>query len=187
MSALKRILPPLLGFAAVAVVLVTLLSNHESDYGEVPLPAGGTVELPKGTVKVFLEEPSHSTDADLAAPLSFQVTSAAGMPVPLEPTAKDGTSEALTDRSEGVAEFGSVANLKVPEDGSYRVSAGSQAPAGSSLTFGTDPLDAVADRWRLLAILIGAAVLIALLPGPPRSRTTDEASGWSSDPRTPYA
>jgi hypothetical protein len=187
MSALKRILPTVLVLAAVAVVIVTLLSSHDSKYGEVPLPAGGTVELPKGTVKVFLEEPTHSTDSDLAVPLSFQVTSADGVPVPLEATAKDGSGAALTQRSEEVTEFGSVAKLDVPEEDSYRVSGGEQAPAGSSLTFGIDSLAAVVDRWRLLAVLLGGAVVIALLPGPRRSPTADEASGWSSDPRTPYA
>ena len=65
-------------------------------------------------------------------------------------------------------------------------------PVGTSfLKFGTNAGAAVVDRWRLLAGLIGAALLISLIPVPRGgSRWDDETeapTGWSSDPRAPYA
>jgi hypothetical protein len=185
---LKQIIPTLLVLAAAAVVLFTLFSNHESDYGRVTLPPGGTVELPKGTVKVFYEDASQLPDPKLAAPLSFQVFPAAGgAPIELEPTAKSGTSETQVQRSEDPSSLGSVAKLKVPAEGTYLVRGTSTGVAGSALTFGTDPITAVIRRWELLAILLGAAALVAFIPLPGGRRGTDESAGWSSDPRAPYA
>jgi hypothetical protein len=189
MRALKRLIPPLLLAAAAAVVLFTLLGDHKSDYGRVPVPPGGTVELPEETVTVYFEEAGPASEGVLAAPLSIRVTPAAGgSAIELEPTANGGTSETLVQPSENLNALGSVAKLDVPADGPYRISGGSAALAGSSLTFGTDPLTAVARRWELLAILLGAAVLVALIPLPRRGGGhAAEATGWSSDPRSPYA
>jgi hypothetical protein len=189
MQAVKRIVPTLLGVAIATVVLFTLFSNHESDYGRVPLPPGGTVELPEGTVKIFFEEAGSASDSRLAAPLSFQVSpSGGGGPLALEPTSKSGTSETQVQRSEDVTSLGAVAKLNVPEEGTYVVRGGSPALAGSALSFGTDPLTAVGRRWQLLAILLGAGVLIALIPLPRGgSGAAAESTGWSSDPRSPYA
>jgi hypothetical protein len=188
---LKQVVPTLLIVAALAVALVTLLTNHEADYGTVPMPAGGSVDLPKGTVKVFYADAStQSQSPRLAAPLSFEVVPAGGGdPVPIEATAKSGTSEAQVQRSEDITSLGSIAKLDVPAKGAYVVRVRSAGVVGSSLNFGTDPLTAVARRWEVFAVLFGLALLIAFVPGPGRwSRgREEEAAGWSSDPRAPYA
>jgi hypothetical protein len=189
---LKRIIPALLVLAALAVVLATAFSDHEDDYGRVPVPAGGTVQLPRGTVKVFYEQIGQTQQSiRLENPITFEVRSAAGGP-PLEQraTAGDSEGELQVQRSQELGALGSIAELEVTAAGTYVVGAVTgPAPGGSSLSFGTDPFSAVLDRWRLLAILLVAAVLIALIPLPKRRhRQWDEGAeaGWSSDPRTPY-
>jgi hypothetical protein len=189
---LKHIVPTLLVIAAIAVALATLFSDHRSDFGAVALPEGGTVELPKGTVKVFYEEPDQAqgTTAPLSAPLTFAVTPVAGGPALDEkPTAKEGTSDTEVQRSEDVGSLGSVANIEVPAEDSYVVRGSSGGPAGSSLTFGTSPAGAVVRRWHLLAGLLLAALLVALIPLPSGRGRYDEGSDptWSSDSRFPYA
>jgi hypothetical protein len=190
---IKQITVPLLVLAAFAVALATVFSNHDADYGTVTLPEGGLVELPSGTVKVFYKEEDQPRNpiADLAAPISFEVTPAGGgAPLEETPTAKSGTAEFETERSADIGSPGSVADIEVPAEGTYLVSGSSGQPVGASrLTFGTDPLGAVTRRWKLLAGLLIAAVLVALVPLP-RRRPHDEAagpSGWSSDPTAPYA
>ena len=187
---LKRFVPTLLILAAFAVALVTLLTNHESDYGSVPTPAGGSVELPKGTVKVFYEDASAAAENPrLAAPISFEVVPAGGRdPLPLEPTAKDGTSETQVQRSEDIASRGSIAKLDVPAEGTYVVRVRSAGAVGAPLDFGTDPFTAVAHRWKLFAVLFGLAVLLMIIPMHGRwGRGREEDTGWSSDARSPYA
>jgi hypothetical protein len=185
---LKQFVPSLLVVAAFAVALATLLSGHENKYGTVPMPAGGAVGLPEGTVKVFYEgAPGQEGGTRLAAPLSFEVVPAGGgAPLPLEPTAKNGTSETQVQRSEDVTSLGSIAKLDVPEAGTYVVDVKSSGTI-SSLSFGVDPLTAVAQRWKLFAGLLGAALLLILVPMPRRHDRADDAPGWSSDSRTPYA
>jgi hypothetical protein len=190
---IKHITVPLLVLAAAAVALAAVFSNHDDDYGAVTLPEGGVVKLPSGTVKVFYKEAGEAgaPTAQLTSPLRFEVTPAnGGAPLEETPTTKSGNSELQTERSTDVGSPGSVADIEVPAEGSYLVSGSSGLPAGaSSLTFGTDPLGAVVSRWKLLAGLLIAAVLVALIPLP-RRRPHDEAagpSGWSSDPTAPYA
>jgi hypothetical protein len=184
---LKQLVPTLLILAAVGVALATLFSSHEDEYGSVPMPAGGSVELPEGTVKVFYTDAPGQTGSRLAAPLSFEVVPAGGGDaVPLEPTAKNGTSETQVQRSEDITSLGSIAKLEVPQQGTYLVDVRSGGTI-SSLSFGIDPLTAVAHRWKLFAALLGAAVLLILVPMPRRDGRADDAPGWSSDPRAPYA
>jgi hypothetical protein len=193
---IKHITVPLLVLAAAVVALATVFSDHDDDYGTVTLPAGGLVELPSGTVKVFYQEGNlpQNPIADLAAPVRFEVTPAGGgAPLAKTPTADTGNAELQTQRSADIGSPGSVADIEVPAEGTYSVtgSAGRPGqPAGAArLTFGTDPLGAVARRWKLLAGLLVAAFLVALVPIP-RRRPHDEAagpSGWSSDPTAPYA
>ena len=186
---IKQVVPTLLIVAALAVALVTLFTDHKSDYGSVS-PIGGSVELPKGTVKVFYEgAPGQRGSPKLAVPVSFQVVPAGGgAPVPLEPTAKNGTSETQVQRSEDITSLGSIAKLDVPAEGTYLVRVRSAGALGSSLSFGTDPFTAVVRRWEVFAVLFGLALLIAFIPGPGRwSRGREEEDvGWSSDPRAPY-
>ena len=99
---------------------------------------------------------------------------------------------AATQRSETIGELGAVAKFEVPVAGAYTVKGSGDLPVGSaSLEFGTNAGAAIADKWRLLAGLVGAAMLVTLIPVP-RGRKywgdEDEAPrGWSSDPRQPYA
>ncbi len=187
---LKQVVPTLLVVAALAVALVTVFTDHKADYGSVP-PAGGEVDLPTGTVKVFYEgAPAQQGSPRLAVPVSFQVVPAGGgAPVPLEPTAKNGTSEVQAQRSEDITSRGSIAKMDVPAEGTYVVRMRSASAPGSSLSFGTDPFTAVARRWELFAILLGLAVLIAFIPIPRGwgRGSEEEDTGWSSDSRAPYA
>lgn len=190
---IKHISVPLLVVAAFAVAIAIVFTDHAADYGTVPLPQGGVVELPSGTVKVFYREGDEARGpiAQLSAPLRFEVTpEGGGAPLEETPTAKSGSAEFETERSADVGSPGSVADIEVPAAGSYLVSGNSGQPAGASyLTLGTDPAGAVLRRWRLLAGLLVAAALVAMIPVP-RRRPHDEAagpSGWSSDPTAPYA
>jgi hypothetical protein len=194
MRFLKQITPALLVLAAIGVVLATVFTDHSSDYGQVTLPDGGTVELPEGTVTIFYEELGTSTQdtRKLSQPLTFQVDPAGGGPaLPQKPTSDSGNGELQTSRSESIGRLGSVAEVNVPSAGSYVVHGSTGRPAGSSyLTFGTTAFEAVARKWQTLAALVGAAILIMLLPTPRRRHRYDEATGpagWSSDPRSPYA
>jgi hypothetical protein len=192
MRGLKHTVSLILLLAAVAVTLATAFSNHSDDYGKVPLPQGGVVHLPQGRVVVFYREAADSSEDRPTAPLTFQVLPAGGgTPVPV--TTDNGTAIANADqRSETIGELGAVAKLDVPRDGSYAVIASSAAaPGTASLEFGTNAGSAVAQRWRLLAGLLGASILVALIPVRRSGRRWDDesgpASGWSSDPRAPYA
>jgi hypothetical protein len=194
MRFLKQITPALLVLAAIGVVLATVFTDHSSDYGQVSLPEGGTVALPEGTVIVFYDELGSATQPTrkLSAPLNFKVTPAGGgAALPEKPTADNGTGEYQTTRSEDIGQLGSIAEVEVPATGDYVVSGSSGRPAGSSyLTFGTSAFNAVARKWRLLAALLGAAILVMLIPTPRRRHRYDDApgaAGWSSDPRSPYA
>jgi hypothetical protein len=189
---LKHTVSLLLLAAAVAVTLGTVFSNHSDDYGKVPLPQGGVVHLPQGKVVVFYRQAGGGSDGGPAAPLTFQVMPVAGgAPVPV--SADNGATIANADqRSETIGELGAVAKLEVPNAGSYVVSVGGAgAPGTSTLEFGTNAGSALAKRWRLLAGLLGAAILVTLIPVPRSKRRWEDrsgdASGWSSDPRAPYA
>jgi hypothetical protein len=191
---LKQTIPALLVLAAVGVVMATVFTDHSSDFGQVSLPEGGMVELPEGTTTVFYEElaTAAAPTRKLSAPLTFQVTPAGGGPaLPEKPTAKDSTGAAATSRSVDIGRLGSVAEVEVSAAGDYFVSGRSGQPAGSSyLTFGTSAFDAVVRKWHTLAALVGAALLVWLLPTPRRRHDYDDApgaTGWSSDPRSPYA
>ena len=189
---LKHTVSFLLLVAAVAVTLGTVFSNHSDDYGKVPLPQGGLVHLPQGEVVVFYRQAGGGSDGGPAAPLTFQVRSVAdGAPVPV--SAHNGVTIANADqRSETIGELGAVAKLDVPSAGSYVVRVGGAgAPGTSSLEFGTNAGSALAKRWRLLAGLLGGAILVTLIPVPRSKRRWEDpsgpASGWSSNPRAPYA
>lgn len=183
---LKDIAPPALVVAAFAVALAMLLSDHSSDYGRVALPQGGAVELPEGSVTVFYDEPGADPSRPLAHAVTFSVAPAAGGP-PLEekPTSKDGDVTNGVERSEDVGSLGSVAKLDVPASGSYVVTGRPGLPAGSSLSFGTNAFGAIARHRWLLGGLLLAALIVALIPAPPRRHRAD--AGWSSDSRAPYA
>jgi hypothetical protein len=191
---LKHTVSVLLLVAAAAVALATALGDHSDDYGRVPLPQGGIVHLPQGKVTVFYDQPGNGSDPaqEVGGQFGFQVLPAGGgSPVPVASGSGAGSADAV-QQSETIGEVGAVAKLDVPSSGDYVVSASSNLQPGSSfLKFGTNAGAALLQRWHLLAGLVIAAILIALIPTPrPRRRWEDEGgtpSGWSSDPRAPYA
>lgn len=175
-GSVKRMLFWGLMAAAFVVALTTWMGDHESDFGSLNLPPGGTIELPKGHVEVFFNEGAPTAERNrLAAPLTFQITPAAGGAALADTDTPEQASDTQTQRSEDVISRGSVAKYDVPEEGNYVVSGGSAANPGV-LTFGTDPFHAVMRKWHLWGGLIGAAVLLSLLPTPRTRRTPD--AGW---------
>jgi hypothetical protein len=190
---LKNILAVGLLLTAVGVALATMLSDHTADYGQVPLPQGGTVRLPQGKVVVYYSQLGNSDPiSQVAVPLAFQVVPAGGgQPVPAS-SQNGATSVDTAQRSETVGELGAVAKLDVPSAGDYTVVAATNVQPGStSLKFGTNAGAALLAKWKLLAGLVGVAILLTLIPTPkPKRRWEDEGgapTGWSSDSRAPYA
>ena len=183
MQWLKRVLPTCLVLAAVAVVLVTVLGDHSSAHGSVALPEGGTVTLPAGKTTIFADENATSKDDDtrLASPLSIEVAPAGGgEPLEVVPTSSDETADQIYHRSESIGSRGALASIDAPAAGKYLVSGSFDDPQiRGSLSFGTTSFAAVLDRWKLLAGLIGAAILISLMPLPKRGSRWDEAGGGS--------
>jgi len=179
--------------AVVAIVLVTTLSDHSDDYGQVPLPQGGVVHLPEGTVTVYLSQLGNTDPVHrVNTPFGFQaVPVGGGTPVPIS-SQNDAPAATAVQRSETIGELGAVAKLDVPASGDYQVTgSGDFAPGSSFLEFGTNAGAALLDRWRLLVGLLVGGVLIALLPMPRQKRRWEDESGapvgWSDDPRAPYA
>ena len=201
MNWLKPILVFGLLIAAAGVALATGLSNHNDDYGTVGLPQGGTVHLPKGEATIFYEETGRSDQiAQVSVPLTFAVTPAGGGDhlTILGTKNNQPISDASVSRSETIGELGAVAKVQVPADGMYTVTGRSGQPAGvSSLEFGTNSGAALKKKWKLIAGLIGAALLVSLIPVPrgrKRWGESEDAPGWAEDstaayarPRTPYS
>ena len=190
---LKHTISILLILAAVGVVLSTALSDHSDDYGQVSLPQGGTVHLPQGKATVYYRVLGDSSELGQdPAGLVFQVTpSQGGDPIPMT-MANGQTSGVAVTRSETIGELGAVAKLDVPATGEYLVRGRSELPPNTShLEFGTNAGAAVLQKWKLLAGLVLGAVLLAFIPVPRSGRRREdpagEPTGWSSDPRAPYA
>ena len=191
---LKHLLSLGLIVVAVAVALATGLSDHNHDYGQVPLPEGGVVNLPKGTVVVYFSNPADKADPlqQASIPLSFQVVPVGGgPPVPIASNG-DTQSTIAFQRSETVGELGAVAKLHVPSSGEYTVAANAQVtPGTSSLEFGTNAGTALLHKWKLFAGLLLGSFLLTAIPVPRGKRRWEdehgEPTGWSSDPRAPYA
>jgi hypothetical protein len=190
---LKNLISLALVLVAAGLALSIGLSDHSDDYGQVGLPQGGVVHLPDGRVTVYYSQVGDNSDPlkQNSVPLGFQVVSPRGVPVPIA-TENGAPAASSVTRSETVGELGAVAKLDVPSSGDYIVQGSTNLPAGTSfLKFGTNAGAALLARWHLLAALLIAAFLIAIIPTPrPRRRWEDEGdapTGWSSDPRAPYA
>jgi hypothetical protein len=190
---LKRMISLILLLVAAGVIVATGFSEHSDDYGRASLPQGGTVHLPEGTVTGAYRVNGDTPALDRnTGGVAFQVVPVAGG-TPIAMTLDNGQpSEVAVQRSETIGELGAVAKLDVPSSGDYFVSGSTNLPAGSSfLEFGTNAGAAVLAKWHLLAGLVLGAFLIALIPTPrPKRRWEDEGgapTGWSSDPRAPYA
>jgi hypothetical protein len=188
---LKHTISIVLVLVAVGVILATAFSDHADDYGQVSLPQGGTVNLPKGEVTVFYRQLADSSQPGQSrGGFDFHVVPANGGPPVDMSLANEGTTEFSTTRSETIGEHDAVAKLKVPVGGDYVVSGSTNLPAGTSfLEFGTNAASAMEHRWKLIAGLLIGALLIGLIPVPRRSGRSWEgdSGGWSSDPRAPYA
>lgn len=181
---LKHIVMAGLLLAAAALTLGTLFSDHSADYGEVGLPSGGMIHLPSGTVTVYLGTSGESPDG--AAPgtqgFAFHVFPAAGGDALPMSSAGGSISAEGTQRSEVIGEHGAIGKVDVPSAGEYRVEADSNVQPGlASLKFGTNPVTALAAKWKLLAGLVAGAFLVALIPVPRRKKR------WQDDPETPGA
>jgi hypothetical protein len=180
--------------AAAGIALVTGLGDHSDEYGQVPMPQGGVVHLPEGTTTVFLSQLGDGADPirQVDVPFAFQLTPLhGGAPVPVASRNGAPSVEAVT-RSETIGELGAVAKLDVPSTGDYQVTAsGDLAPGTSFLKFGTNAGAALLEKWKLLAGLVIAALVVGLLPMPRTGRRWEDDSGgpvgWSDDPRAPYA
>ena len=190
---LKHTISVILLLVAVGVVLATALSDHSDDYGQVSLPQGGTVHLPQGKVTVYYRVSGDSSELDHnAGGLVFRVTSpVSGESVPMK-MANGQTSGVAVTRSETIGELGAVAKLDVPAAGYYRISGNSTLPPNTSrLDFGTNAGAALVEKWRLIAGLLLGSILLAFIPVPRSGRGSEdpagEPTGWSSDPRAPYA
>jgi hypothetical protein len=189
---LKHTISLVLLLVAAGLVLATAFSDHADDYGQVSLPQGGTVHLPKGKVTVYFRLSDGSSEIPgNTAGFAFQVTPANGGAPIAAALANGQTSDVAVTRSETIGEVGSIAKLDVPSAGDYVVTGSTDlAPAASYLEFGTNAGTALLHRWKLLAGLLLGALLLALIPVPRSSRhwnAEDEPTGWSSDPRAPYA
>jgi hypothetical protein len=190
---LKHTISVLLLLAAAGVTLATAFSDHSDDYGQVSLPQGGTVHLPEGKVTVFFRVLGETSEiGQKSGGLAFEVTPAQGGE-PIAMTLANGqTSGVAVTRSETIGELGAVAKLDVPAAGDYVVAGRTDlAPGNSFLEFGTNAGTAVLEKWKLLAGLVIGALVLAVIPVPRSGRRWEdpaaEPTGWSSDPRAPYA
>jgi hypothetical protein len=189
---LKHTISVVLLLVAVGVVLATVLTDHSDDYGQVLLPQGGIVHLPKERVTVYYRVTGDASELDQnTGGLAFQVTPAGGG-APIAMTSENGDTDGVAvTRSETIGELGAIAKLEVPAAGNYLVSGSSKlAPGMSYLEFGTNAGSAVLAKWKLIAGLVLGALLLALIPLPRSGRRWDDSAephGWSSDPRAPYA
>ena len=176
---LKHVLTVGLLLAAAAVAVATAFSDHSGEYGEVALPSGGVVHLPKDTVTVY----QH----DGTAGFGFQVVPVSGgNPIPMR--SAGGTIAANgVQRSEVIGEHNAIAKFDVPAEGDYRVVSASQFPEGSTtLEFGTNAAMAVAAKWKLLAGLVLAAFLITLIPTRRHTRGGRDKAASTELPASPH-
>jgi len=191
---LKHIISLVLVVVAAGMALSIGLSDHSDEYGRVSLPQGGVLQLPKGKVTVFFGEVGKQSSDPIqqaSVPLEMQaVPVGGGTPVPI--TAMNGQAAGVAvTRSETIGELGAVAQFDVPAAGAYQVTGNTQLPPGAAyLKLGTNAKTALLDKWKLFAGLLGAALLIALIPVPRHGRVWEDErgpAGWSSDSRSPYA
>lgn len=188
---LKRTIPILMLLGAAGIALAIGFSNHADEYGQVSLPQGGTVHLPKGKVTVFDRVQGQSSEIEpTTANLAFAVVPVDGGPPIAMSLANGETSVTSVTRRETIGELGAFVKLDVPEAGDYRVTGStSLAPGTFYLEFGTNAGVALLERWKLLAGLVLGALLIAFIPVPRsgRGRGSVGEPHWSSDPSAPYA
>ena len=188
---LKRTISILMLLAAAGIALAIGFSDHSDEYGQVSLPQGGTVHLPKGKVTVFDRVQGQSSEIEPgAANLAFAVVPVDGGPPIAMSLANGETSGTSVTRRVTIGELGAFVKLDVPEEADYRVTGStSLAPGTFYLEFGTNAGAALLDRWKLLAGLVLGALLIAFIPVPRWGRGRNRAGEphWSSDPRAPYA
>lgn len=171
MRGFTKLASKLLVLAAAVVVLVIGITDHNDDYGRVSLAQRtGLVTLPKGTVKLFFDEGTGASEnRRLDVPLAVQVFAAGTRTaLPLLRTTP-GAEGAVNERSSELGATGSLAELDVPSAGDYVVAVSGSPPIGA-ITFGADRFTAIGRSWRLWCGLLGAGILLALIPTPRRRR-----------------
>src|SRR5262249_26221922 len=129
-------------------------------------------------------------NSQLNEPITLQVVPAAGGAPLQQKSSTTGAGGIELQSNQDVASLGSVADVEVPVSGAYVLSASfQQDTTGSRISFGTTTAKAVADKWKLLAALVGGAILLALIPIPRRRKEWEDLpeSSWSTDARSPYA
>lgn len=184
MHALRRILPTLMLLGALVVVLVTLFTDHKSEYGQVDLPRGGVVTLPAGSAKVFADS-EEGDDRNLPATLIFQAVPAeGGAPLAVDPTDSEGTPTAMSTRSQSIGAAGAVADIENPSAGQYTVS-GQMGEYPTTLSFGETPFSAVLGEWKIWVGLLAAAFLISLIPVDRVGRRSGSGSAHGQGPAAP--
>jgi hypothetical protein len=185
MHALRRFLPTLMLLGALVVILVTLFTDHKSEYGQVKLPQGGVVTLPAGSAKVFVIGGENAEDHNLPATLSFQaVPVEGGQPLVKEPTGSEGTPDELATRSQSIGSAGAVADIEIPSAGQYAVS-GQMGEYPATLSFGETPFSAVLGKWMIWVGLLAAAFLISLIPVDRVGRRSGSGTAHGQGPAAP--
>jgi hypothetical protein len=147
--------------SGLAVGLPPLFSADHDEYGRVPIPGKGDVDLPEGEVVVFYEDGSSPADGFFSPPeVDWRIRPGdGGKPLELDGDANR-ESNVRDDRS-----WADIEGLDVPADGDYSVEvrqvAGGPNP---TLTFGSSGVSTAS----IVALIAGAGIgttLIALAFG----------------------
>lgn len=158
-----------LGIAFLALIVYLLAAALDADtdhYGSIPVPSqNAPVELRSGGIDVYLAErgdPDELGDIDVPAGFTISIVDEDG-----DSPRVDERSGDTKDTDDGVTKV--IAEVQVPEDGTYLVTVSADSLAGLSepmLTFGLSPLGAVVERFEdvvdELKGTTGIIVLVAL-------------------------
>ena len=163
-------------FAYLIIGLVTSTLNHD-EFGTVPIPGQGVVELDEGTVAVFYQERANLSENESLDVPSFQldIRRRGDAPVDVE-DAGPGSSYELNDLA-GTQ----IGKIEVEETGPYTVRTGGRLGRREpEVSFGEEvPLGTLLLRSAL--IMVGGALLGGLLwvVGNARRKRTPLRSGWA--------
>ena len=150
----------------VIYICAAAFGADTAQFGSVPVPGQGTVELREGAIDVYYAE---GVDPDAGIPLV--------VPTDLNYVVRDPQGDVVPDASEGDESKSTddglamrIGELQAPEDGTYTVEAESsdaQQRITPELTFGEDPFAALKHRFSDVVDEfkgpLGILVLLALL------------------------
>ena len=130
----------------VIYICAAAFGADTAQFGSVPVPGQGTVELREGAIDVYYAE---GVDPDAGIPLV--------VPTDLNYVVRDPQGDVVPDDSQGDESKSTddglarrIGELQVPEDGTYTVEAESsdaQQRITPELTFGEDPFAALKHRF----------------------------------------